>query len=377
MPSSTEQNLWAESYEGDLQDVLALQSEVAQAIAQEIRVAITPEEQTRLAAAPAVDPESYNLYLLGRHYLNRRLDLEPDLIQAIGYFNQALEVDSNYAPAYAGLAHAYAFLGHWHIHAPEEAWPKMRMAAERAVALDDDLSYAHASLAIAKTFYDWDWAGAEGEFKRALDINPNYADAHVEYSEFLSYMKRHDEAIAQAKKAVELDPRNLSMQLRLAWAFGRARRYEEGIQQAEIILDSNPDYDLAHYWLSVTYGAQGKFEEAIASMRTAMALMLEDDLGDEIGYLGNFLGRLGRAEEARKQLEKLDELSANGRYISPYVRSLVYVGIDDKEHALALLEEAYEKRDGWMPMVNFYPFFDPLRDDPRFQDLLRRMNLEP
>ncbi len=131
--AATEQNLWAESYEGDLRDVLALQSEVAQAIAQEIRVATTAEEQTRLAAAPAVDPESYNLYLLGRHYLNRQLDLEPDLIQAIGYFNQALEVDSNYAPAYAGLANAYAYLGRYHIRAPEEAWPKMKIAAERAV----------------------------------------------------------------------------------------------------------------------------------------------------------------------------------------------------------------------------------------------------
>jgi len=330
-----------------------------------------------LAAAPAVDPESYNLYLLGRHYLNRQLDLEPDLIQAIGYFNQALEVDSNYAPAYAGLANAYAFLGWFHIRAPEEAWPKMKTAAERAVALDDELSQAHVSLAMVKTFYDWDWARAEGEFKRALDINPNDADAHSQYSAFLSYMKRHDEAIVQAEKAAELDPRNKSTQLRLVTAFGRARRYEEAIQQAENVLGSNPDYDLAHYWLSNIYGFQGKFEEAIASMQTAMGLMLEDDLGDERGFLGYFLGRLGQKEEARTQLEKLDELASKGRYISPVTRSLVYMGIDDRKQALALLEEAYETRDGWMLSVNVGPAFDPLRDDPRFQDLLRRMNLLP
>jgi len=375
--AATEQNLWAESYERDLRDVLALQSEVAQAIAQEIRVATTPEEQTRLAAAPAVDPESYNLYLLGRHYFNRQLNIEPDLIQAIGYFDQALEVDSKYAPAYAGLASAYALLGRWHVRAPEEAWPKMKMAAERAVALDDELSQAHASLAIVKQYYDWDWTRAEGEFKRALDINPNDADAHSEYSQFLSKMKRPDEAIAQAEKAVELDPRNLVMQLRLAEVFGHAKRYEEAIQQTENVLDLNPDYDLAHWRLSRIYGYQGKFEQAIASMRIGMALMLEDDLGDEIGFLGYFLGRLGQKEEARTQFEKLDELASKGRYISPVVRSLVYVGIDDKEHALALLAEAYETRDGWMPNLNVMPAFDPLRDDPRFQNLLLRMNLEP
>ncbi len=142
-------------------------------------------------------------------------------------------------------------------------------------------------------------------------------------------------------------------------------------------MDIDPNYDLALWYLSINYGYQGKFEEAIASMRTAMALMLEDDLGDERGYLGYFLGRLGQKEEARTQLEKLDELASKGRYISPVARSLVYVGIDDKEQALALLEEAYETRDGWMSDVNVEPAFDPLRDDPRFQDLLLRMNLEP
>ncbi len=190
-------------------------------------------------------------------------------------------------------------------------------------------------------------------------------------------MKRHDEAMAQAEKAVELDPRNKSTQQRLAEAFGQARRYEEAIQKTKDVLVSNPDYDLAHYWLSNIYGFQGKFEEAIASMQTAMGLMLEDDLGDERGFLGYFLGRLGQKEEAGTQFEKLDELASKGRYISPVARSLVHVGIDDKEQALALLEEAYETRDGWMLSLNVGPAFDPLRDDPRFQDLLRRMKLEP
>ncbi|MHC4687716.1 MAG: tetratricopeptide repeat protein, partial [Planctomycetota bacterium] len=312
-------------------------------------------------------------YLLGRHYNSSFL--EQDIKKAIKYFEQALEIDSAYALAYAGLADAYANLGSHHILPPEDTWPNARSAVDKALAIDDGLAEAHTSLAIVKTCYDWDWPGAEREFKRALEINPNSSNALSEYAAFLSAMEQHDEALSQIERALELDPHSFSVKYYRAWGLYRVGQKNEAIQLVKNEIDSDPDQvNPLWYWcLASLYANQGRYEEALAPLRTQINLM-EGDVDDELAFLGYLYGRLGRKAEALKQLEALDELAAKGRYVSPATRSLVYIGLDEKDKVFACLDEGYETHSGWMRWLKVTPLFDTLRDDPRFGDLLQRMN---
>ncbi|MHC4540819.1 MAG: protein kinase domain-containing protein, partial [Planctomycetota bacterium] len=369
----TDAHLWSDNYTGTLTNILVLQSQVTLAIAREIEAALTPEEEARITRTEAVNPEAYEAYLLGRHYYSSLL--EQDLKKAIKYFEQALEIDSTYALAYAGLADAYAMLGGHHILPPEDTWPNARSAVEKALAIDEGLAEAHTSLAIVKASYDWDWPGAEREFRRALEINPNSSIALSEYAVFLSSMERHTEAIAQVERALELDPHSFLVKFSRGWALYVAGQKNEGIQLAKNEIDSDPDQvNPLWYWcLANLYAGQGRYEEALAPLRIQINLM-GGDVSDELGFLGYLYGRLGRKAEARKQLEALDELAAKGRYVSPAIRSLVYIGLDDKDKAFACLGKGYETHSGWMSWLKVVPLFDTLRDDPCFKDLLRRMN---
>jgi len=368
-----ERHLWTDNYTRDLVDVLELHSEVARAIANEIKVTLTPEEEARLASTRQVDPKAHEAYLLGRHYYGT--GLEPDLKRAIGYFERAIEIDSTYALAYAGLADAYVILGGYHILPPEDTWPKARAAAEKALAIDEGLAEAHTSLAMVKSWFEWDWPGAEREFKRALEINPNSSDALSWYADFLSAMERYDEALSQIERALELDPYSFNVKTFKAWILSHAGHKNEAIQLAKNEIDSDPDQvNPLWYWrLANFYAGQGRYEGALAPLRTQINLM-EGDVSDELGYLGYLYGRLGRKAEALKQLEALDELAAKGRYVSPVTRSLVYIGLDDKDKAFACLDKGYQTHDGWMSWLKVSSSYDTLRDDPRFADLLRRMN---
>jgi len=372
MGTRPERHLWTDDYTRDLRDVLELHSEVARAIAKEIKVTLTPEEEVRLASARQVDPKAHEAYLLGRHYTST--GLEPDLKRAIEYFERAIEIDSTYALGYTGLAGAYGWLGGAGILSPEDTWPKARAAAEKALGIDEGLAEAHTSLASVKYIYDWDWTGAEREFKRALEINSSSADARTWYADFLMAMGRNDEAIAQIERARELDPQSIIVQMYAGgFILSFAREYAEAIQKVGNIIESNPDHPWGHWILAYSYAGQGRYEEAIAPLRRSMEL-LGDDVNDEIGILGYLYGRLGKKDEALSQLDKLGELIAKGRYVSPLSRCWIYIGLGDKDQAFAWLEKGYERRVGWMPFLNTSFFFDPLRDDPRFQDLLRRMN---
>ncbi|MHC4192492.1 MAG: protein kinase domain-containing protein, partial [Planctomycetota bacterium] len=369
----TDAHLWSDNYTGTLTNILALQSEVTLTIAREIEAALTPEEEARIKRTEAVNPEAYEAYLLGRHYNSSFL--EQDIKKAIKYFEQALEIDSAYALAYAGLADAYANLGSHHILPPEDTWPNARSAVDKALAIDDGLAEAHTSLAIVKTCYDWDWPGAEREFKRALEINPNSSNALSEYAAFLSAMEQHDEALSQIERALELDPHSFSVKYYRAWGLYRVGQKNEAIQLVKNEIDSDPDQvNPLWYWcLASLYANQGRYEEALAPLRTQINLM-EGDVDDELAFLGYLYGRLGRKAEALKQLEALDELAAKGRYVSPATRSLVYIGLDEKDKVFACLDEGYETHSGWMRWLKVTPLFDTLRDDPRFGDLLQRMN---
>ncbi len=368
----TDAHLWSENYTGTLTNILALQSEVTLAIAREIEAVLTPEEKRRITRTEPVNPEAHEAYLLGRHYLNKAL--EPDIEVAIEYFERALEIDSTYAIVYAGLAGAYTYFGLADIRSPENTWPNARAAAEKALAIDEGLAEAHTSLAKVKSWFEWDWPGAEREYKRALEINPNSVGAHLWYARFLSAMERHTEAIAQVERALELDPYSFFVKYIRAWALYYAGQKNKAIQLVENAMDSDPDHPFWYWCLANFYAGQGMYEQALTPLKTQIDLM-GDDINDELGILGYLYGRLGRKAEALKQLEALDELAAKGRYVSPVNRSCVYIGLDDKDRAFEWLEKGYERRAGfWMLSLKARFIFDPLRDDPRFGDLLRRMN---
>jgi len=366
-----DRHLWAKTYDRNNRNILALHSEVARAIADEIKIAVTPEEDSRLQSAPMVNPEAYEAYLMGRHYL--RKVHEEGQRKAIEYFEHACEIDPTFALGYAGLAEAYAWLAGGTVYPPEDTWPKVRLAAEKALEMDEGLSAAHSVLAWAKFQYDFDWHEAEIEFKQALRLDPNNADARQYYSWFLEAMGRHDEAISQIKLARKLDPLSLAIQHNEGWILSLAGYYDEAHQLLGSIIDSNPEHAYGHFMLAYSYTSQGKYEEAISPMQTAIDL-LGDDIADEIPILGYLYGQLGRKAEARKLLEQLDEFAARGRYVNPVSRALIYIGLGEKDRAFELLDKGYKTHASLLYYLKIEPFYDSLRDDPRFQDLLRRMN---
>jgi serine/threonine protein kinase/Flp pilus assembly protein TadD len=367
-----ERHLWAESYERDLRDVLALQGEVARAIAGEIKVRLTPQEQTRLASARPVNPDAHEAYLKARYYWNLRT--EEGLKKGIEYFQQAIEKDPGYALAYAGLADSYSVLGFWNFMAPKEAYPREKAAAFKALEMDETLAEAHTSLGDARFKYDWDWVGAEKEFKRAIELNPSYATAHHWYAGYLSAMGRHNEAIAEAKRAQELDPLSLIINTTGGLVFFYARRYDEAIAQWRSTLELNAGFYPAHLYLGRAYEQQKLYEQAISEYQKALA----PGQGNPAlaAHLARGYAAAGKRTEALKIISNLRELSKR-RYVSSYVIAQIYTALGDTSRAFQWLDKAYQDRDTWLDWLKAEPGFDSLRSDPRFQDLLRRMNFPP
>ena len=367
--AATDQHLWANSYERDLHGVLRLQSEVARTVADEIQVKLTPQEQARLARAQPVNPEAHLAYLRGRHSLEKYT--QEDLTKALEYFQKAIEIDPTYAPAYAGLADAHYGFSNIYI-SPRMAMPRVKTAALKALALDETLAEAHVSLAMAKLSYDYDYPGAETELRRAIELNPNYAPAHLAYGWFLAGMERFEEAKAQVSRAHELDP--LSLYIRtygILPAVYFARQYDEAAKQLQEIVLTDPNYFFVHAYLGLVYEQQGKLSEAVAEFQRATAL---DDSPEPRAQLAHAYALAGRKSEARKLLAELRERPKH-QYLSPYNIALIYVGLGDYPRALQSLENALEDRSEWCPFLKVDPRLDPLRSSPRFQNLLRRMNL--
>jgi eukaryotic-like serine/threonine-protein kinase len=364
--ANPEKNLWTESYERDLSDVLALQREVAQAIAEEVQIELSPQETSRLQAARAVKPDAYEAYLKGRYFWNKR-DRE-GVAKGLQYFEQAVKLEPNYGLAYAGMADSYMILVGNYWVSPREAFPKAKAMALKAVEIDDSISEAHTSLAQTMEL-EWDWNGAEREYKRALALNPGYATAHQWFSFFLSRMARHERAIMEAKRAAELDPLSPVMSLRLAQAFYLARRYEEAKQALQKTLEVSPDFFFARHLLGVVDLQDHKLEESIAELQT---LSPGDD--ETKAVLAYAYALSGRKREAKTILDALKEQSER-RYVSPRLIALVCVGLNKNGEAFERLEEGYKQRDSDIPSIGVEPMFDPLRSDPRFHDLLRRMNV--
>jgi TolB-like protein/Flp pilus assembly protein TadD len=367
--AATDKHLFAESYQRELRDVLALQSDVAQAVASEIKITLTPEEETRLASARHVSPEAYEDYLKGLYYWNRRTP--QDKLKATQYFKEAIRKDPTYAPAYAGLADTYAWSFGRFALPPRELYPKARTVVLKALELDDRLAQAHTSLAFIKDTYDWDWPGAEKEYRRAIELNPSYPSARAWYALSLALKGRFEEAFAEIKRAEELDPLSLPIKTQKGWLYFWAGQFDRAMEQWRKVVELDPNFPLAHYNLGLGYTQKGMYEEAIAAYERAIALARSSGY---LALLGHAYGKAGQRAQAEKILAELNE-RAQREYISGVIMALFYLGLDDKERALASLEKSYQDRDPNLPGLKLEPFWwDPLRSDPRFQSLLRRMN---
>jgi serine/threonine-protein kinase len=366
-------HLWGEQYNRKLADILAVQGEISQEIYNKLRLRLTGEEKTRLAKRPTENIEAYQLYLKGRYYWNKRT--EEGFHRAIEYFSEATEKDHNYALAHAGLADSYILLGAYALVSPKEAYPKAQEAATRALELDDTLGQAHTALAMVKEDYDSDWSGSEREFKRAIELNPGYATAHQWYSEFLSGLGRHEEALAEIKRAQQLDPVSLVINTISGKILLNAGQDDSAIAQLRKTLEMDPNFAYAHSILGGAYVRKEEFVEAITEFQRATTL--SPNITQYKGGLGHAYARAGRSVEARKLLDELKEHSKRS-YVSWGIFAIIYAGLGEKDQAFACLEKAHEQRASLLlGRENPTPLLDPLRSDPRFQDLLRRMGLPP
>ena len=367
-----ERHLWARNYERDLRDVLSLQSEVARAIADEVKANVGPDVQARLARARPVNPEAYRHYLIGRFLWNKRT--EEGFKQAINDFQRAIEIDPAYPPAYAGLADAYNLLGDWGYLPPRDAYPKGKAAARKALQIDEASAEAHTSLAYAYFEYDWDWAACEKEFKRAIELNPNYATAHHWYSEYLSAMRRHAEALAEAQRSQELDPLSPIISDSLATRYLFTRQYDEAIRRFRETVSLFPEFAVAYGGLGGAYMASGTYQQAIVAYQKARSL--SGASAAEVAALGQAYAKGGIRGYYLWELRRLREESKH-RYVRAVAFAYLFAGLGEKDQAFSYLEKAYEDRDWHLTLLQIGPGFDPLRSDPRFQDLLRRMNFPP
>ncbi|MFQ5904642.1 MAG: tetratricopeptide repeat protein, partial [Candidatus Binatia bacterium] len=368
--AATDQHLWAESYERDLRDVLALQSEVARAIAREIRIAITQEEEARLATALPVNPEAYQLYLLGRFFWNKHT--EEGLKKAVKFFGRSVEKEPNYAPAYAGLADTYIYFEDLGLQRPKEAYPRAKAAAMKALKLDSTLAEAHSSLGLVRFWFDWDWSGAETAFKRAIELNPSYSIAHLRYAQLLMVRGRLVEAHTAITRAWELDPLSLRANIFLGMYSYLTRAYDHAIEQHKKTLELNPSYHLAHFYLGLAYEAKGLEEDAIAAFEKAVTT---GGGTIAVAWLGHAYAEAGYKSEALKILDELKERS-NGEYVPPFAIAVIYEGLGDTDSTFEWLGKAYQERSSWIPFIKGLPWFDSLHGDPRFTVLLKKIGLE-
>jgi TolB-like protein/Tfp pilus assembly protein PilF len=368
--AATDQHLWAESYDRELRDILTLQSEVARAIAREIQIKLTPQEQARLCCVQQIDPEAHECYLMGRYHWNKRTN--DALFKAIDYFQQAIEKDADFALAYAGVADCYNILGFYSLLPSNQAFPPAKAAAAKAMEIDDRIAEAHASLAFVKFYHDWEWAAAESEFRRAIQLNPGYATAHHWYAEYLVAMGQPELCIAEFKRAHELDPLSLIINAGIGWAYFYARHYDSAIEQCQKIVEMDPSFIPARLFLGQAFQQKAMYDEAIAEFRQT----LNQSCGatEIMAELGHAYAVAGRNDEARQVLSELLELSER-RHVSPYGIAIVQLGLRDTDQAFAWLEKAYAGRSHFMPLVGVDPRLDGLRSDPRFEDLLRRIGL--
>jgi TolB-like protein/DNA-binding winged helix-turn-helix (wHTH) protein/Tfp pilus assembly protein PilF len=368
--AASDKHLWSQSYEGELRDTLALQNKVARAIADQIQIKLNPQEQAVLKSVKVVNPQAYESYLKGRYFWNKRT--ADGLKVALAYFNEAIDKDPKYAQAYSGLADTYALLGDWQyaVMTPKEAFPKAKAAAIKALELDSALGEAHNSLAFCLDAFDWDLDSAGKEFRRAIELNPGYATAHHWYAWHLSVLGRYEEALVEMRKAENLDPLSLIIKADLAELLVIAHFYDESIRESLKTIEMDPSFALAHNQLGQAYLQENMNDEAVAELQKAV--LLSGDSPTCIANLARAYATSGKRGEAVKLLSELKKHSIPN-YSDASDIAGIYAALGDTDQAMSWLEKAYEER--FNPSVLLRPGFDPLRSDPRYKDLERRVGL--
>ena len=364
--ASSDKHLWAKDYEQSLNDVLRVQDQVAQAIANEVKIKLSPQEQARLASAPLVNSAAHEAYLKG-HYLLRQ-GTEGQLREAKEYLEQAIKLDPNYAPAYAGLADYYWLTNQL---SPQVAIPKAKEYVLKALAMDESLAEAHGTLAAIKFYGDWDWPGAEKEFQRAVQLNPSDSVARGAYAGFLSEMGRHEEAMAEIRTAQQLDPLSSLTGVTAGWISYYARQYERALEQGRRVLDKDPQSVSAHDLLGSAYLAKGNYENSLQEYRVVIGTSADDPL--RLVSLARAYALMGKRTEAQRIAAQLVATSST-RYVPPFFLGVIYAALGDNDRAFTWLEKAYEGHDSYLVRLKVEPGLDRLRSDPRFDALLRRMN---
>jgi TolB-like protein/Tfp pilus assembly protein PilF len=378
---SSDSHLWSETYDRELDDIFAIQEDIARVIARELLAHFRGFESPKVSTR---NPEAYDIYVKGRRpansevyevYLKGRYHLNKWTVEGFAkgleYFQQAVEMDPNYALAHAGLAESYSSLGLFGVLPPKEAYPRSKAIVMKALELDDTLAEAHASLADVKFFYDWDWEGAEREYKRAIELNPSYAIARNNYAFVLTALTRHDDALAEIKRARELNPISLVINSDLGWAYYFARQYDRSILQFQRALELDPNLAISQFALGHVYLQKEMFVESLAAFQKAVSLS-PGDLENMAG-LGHAYAVVGRREDALRIVARLRQPSQQ-KLIPSWGIATIYIGLDNKDEAFVWLEKALVDRLSPLVYIQTDPVLDPLRSDPRFQALVRRMD---
>ncbi len=365
--ASNEKHLWSETYDRELIDIFAIQSEIARAVARKIKIELSPEKEASLTSTRTVEPEAYEAYLRGQYEAAKFT--ADSFTRAMEHYQRALLADPEYAPAYAGLAEAYVMLGQPMGALPHhEAMPEAKSAALKALELDASLSDAYTALASVTWLYEWDWKTADQMFRRAIELNPNSAYARRLYGLYLSTLGRHEEGIAEVARAAELDPLSLRVRSTRAEIYYVARDYERALEEFRRLIEIEPAFLRAHERLRLIYENSGKYDQAIAAYEVAENLTDEEVESFRAAY-----AEAGREGYFRWRLERLEAEQSKG-YVNSVSFAQVYVQMADVDAAFASLDEAFELRDGSLTFLNVNPYWDPIRGDPRFDELLRRMN---
>ncbi len=361
--------LWGEQYRRPFTDIFALQEDISREISEKLRLQLTGEERQKLVKRYTDNTEAYHLYLKGRYYVHKRT---PDWIRkGVECFLQAIDLDPNYALAYAGLAEAYGFLASsTGGQPPREAYPKAKSAAMKALELDESLGEAHCTLGFFRLLYDWDFPAAEAEYKRAIELSPNFANAWDGYGFFYKATGQSEAAIRAGARAQELEPLSLFITLSLGWAYYFARQYDRALEQGRKALDMDPNFGFAYWHRGMAYIQQKRFADAVTALRKAISL--SGPAATFVSYLGYANAKLGKEREAQQMIAQLERASKR-HYVSSYFIAMIHLGLGDLDRTFELLEKAYEERSGFLAFIRIEPMLDALRDDPRFKELVEKI----
>ena len=361
-------HLWSEKYDRDMEDIFAIQDEISLAIVDNLKIKLLRDEKNELVKRYTENKEAYNLYLKGRYFWNRRSEV--GFNKAFEFFQSAIKIDPLYALPYIGIADTYNISGHFCFMNPGEAFEKARKAVKKALEIDASLGEAHSSLAWIYTYNDWNWEKAEQEYKNAIELNPEYATAHEWYALFLAGRGRIDEAITEINEALELDPLSPMINAIFGLIFIFSRRFEEAIEQFRKTIEMNPNFTFAYIWQGMAYWGIGDNDKALVSLLKSETLV--KDMTYSIGSLGMAYALAGQKPKAIKTLERMETLSEN-KYVSPLHKAIIYIGLINKDKAFEYIDKAYIERDSFLFYLKTLPMFDTLRSDPRFIELLKKM----